>query len=220
MTPPVPMLLSRLHYPLHNLGYGVRAGVWFQGCTIGCRGCLARDTWPADETRRCDVGQVLAWLEQIDGPMDGVTISGGEPTDQPQALRALLEGIRQTEHAAPLDILLYSGRPMRWLREQFDWLTGLVDALVSEPFIAARAGNDALRGSSNQRVHVLTDRGRRRYGDQAMRTTYTEQRRRLGVHVDDESIRLVGIPLPGAMSELAAALSTRGIDVRDASWLS
>ncbi|MFE3193813.1 4Fe-4S cluster-binding domain-containing protein [Nocardia sp. NPDC059240] len=218
MTPPS-MLLSRLHYPVGNLGYGVRAGVWFQGCTVGCRGCLARDTWPADERTRCDVERVLSWLRGIDGPLDGVTVSGGEPTDQPTALRALLEGIRRTDHPLPLDILLYSGRSRQRLEERFDWLTGLVDVLVSEPFVAARAGADALRGSSNQRVHVLSELGAQRYHEAALRTTFAAQRRELGVHVDGECVRLVGIPLPGATDALGRALTARGVEVRDASWL-
>ncbi|MGW4242468.1 4Fe-4S cluster-binding domain-containing protein [Nocardia sp. NPDC004722] len=217
MTPS--MLLARLHYPVRNLGYGVRAGVWFQGCTIGCRGCLARDTWPADERTRCDVEQVMSWLRGIGGALDGVTISGGEPTDQPAALRSLLEGIRCMDQSVPLDILLYSGRPRRWLTKRLGWLDELVDVLVSEPFVASRASDDALRGSSNQRVHLLTELGRERYPDAAMRTTYAGQRSQLGVHVDGACVRLVGIPLPGATGALGRALTERGVEIGDASWL-
>ncbi len=214
------MLLSRLHYPVSNLGFGTRAGVWFQGCTIGCRGCLARDTWASDEATRCDVRRVLEWLRRTPGPLDGVTISGGEPTDQPEALRALLAGIklRNAETGAPLDVLLFSGRSAKWLRAKCAWVFDAVDVLVSEPFVAAKAGCEPLRGSSNQHVHVLTDLGRERYLGPDF-TSYAVQRRELGVHVDSGTVRLVGIPLPGHMAALTAALSEQDIELDDASWL-
>ena len=39
--------LNRLHWPVTVLGPGRRVGIWMQGCSIGCRGCVSRDTWPA-----------------------------------------------------------------------------------------------------------------------------------------------------------------------------
>lgn len=39
------MILSRLHFPVTTLGPGRRIGVWFQGCSIRCAGCISRDTW-------------------------------------------------------------------------------------------------------------------------------------------------------------------------------
>src|SRR6185503_5851184 len=72
------MRLSRLHYPLTELGPGRRAGVWFQGCTIRCPGCMSVDTWPRRPERAVPVAEVLGWLAGL-GPVDGVTISGGEP---------------------------------------------------------------------------------------------------------------------------------------------
>ena len=43
----VAIALNRLHWPVTVLGPGRRVGIWMQGCSIGCRGCVSRDTWPA-----------------------------------------------------------------------------------------------------------------------------------------------------------------------------
>ena len=86
--------LAKLHHPVTALGPGVRAGIWFQGCTLACPGCLSRDTWEADESRRVPVSSVLEWLAGLP-ELDGVTISGGEPMCQLEFTRALLQASRE-----------------------------------------------------------------------------------------------------------------------------
>ena len=58
-------MLNRAHYPVTTLGPGVRAGIWTQGCTIGCRGCASRDTWEPDPSRLIDVEQLVGWLDTL-----------------------------------------------------------------------------------------------------------------------------------------------------------
>jgi anaerobic ribonucleoside-triphosphate reductase activating protein len=212
------MLLSRLHYPVSNLGYGVRAGIWFQGCTVYCKGCVSRDTWAFDESRRCDVGEVTSWLDALDGPVDGITISGGEPTDQPDALRALLEelAVRRTD----TDILMYSGRSTERLTAELPWLWDHLDVLISEPFDQARAADCALRGSANQRVHRLSPLAEQRYPEDAFEQLYEPQRQQIALHVDGRSIWMVGIPKPGDLTRLQSSLEARGISLGRTSWLS
>ncbi|WP_019931274.1 radical SAM protein [Nocardia sp. BMG111209] len=213
--------LSRLHYPVHNLGFGRRAGIWFQGCTIRCPGCISRDTWSFRAPGACDTDDVLAWLDGLPADeVDGVTISGGEPTDQPAALRALLDGIarRRAARAAPVDVLLYSGRESQSLLGQYEWLSATVDLLVAEPFLADRAGAHALRGSGNQVVHRFTDLARKRYPATTFEADYASQRRSVGVRVEGQSVWMVGIPLPGDLNLLRAGLSARGVEVIRTSW--
>jgi organic radical activating enzyme len=93
--------LNRLHYPVTTLGPGVRAGIWVQGCPIGCRGCMATDTWVAGPQHEIAIVEVLNWLTTL-GPFDGVTISGGEPFEQPVAVGELIDGIRQARPAADI----------------------------------------------------------------------------------------------------------------------
>lgn len=39
------LYLSRIHFPVTTLGPGNRIGIWFQGCSIQCQGCVSVDTW-------------------------------------------------------------------------------------------------------------------------------------------------------------------------------
>ncbi|WP_240355672.1 4Fe-4S single cluster domain-containing protein [Mycobacterium bourgelatii] len=212
------MLLSRLHHPVRNLGFGVRAGIWFQGCTLYCRGCVSRDTWAFDESRCCDVEAVLAWLDGL-GALDGITISGGEPTDQPTALRTLLEALKGRD--IDTDVLMYSGRTYERLRVDFPWLwDGLVDVLISDPFEQDQAGDVALRGSANQRVHRLTDLALRRYPEEDFEQRYSLQRQQISINVDDHAVWMVGIPKPGDLARLRDSLEARGVGVGRTSWLS
>lgn len=212
------MLLSRLHYPVSNLGFGVRAGIWFQGCTVRCRGCVSRDTWTFDASRRCDIDAVIAWLDGLDGPVDGITISGGEPTDQPDALRALLEAL--SPWRAGGDILMYSGRPSAQLERECPWLWDRVDLLITDPFDAAASGDCALRGSTNQHVHRLSPVAEARYPAESFEETYGPQRQQVSIHVDDKSVWMVGIPKAGDLTKLRRSLASRGIVAGRTSWLS
>ncbi|WP_431240985.1 4Fe-4S single cluster domain-containing protein (plasmid) [Mycolicibacterium aichiense] len=213
------MLLSRLHYPVRNLGYGHRAGIWFQGCSVHCRGCVSRDTWAFTEESRCEVDSVLRWLEGIDGPLDGITISGGEPTDQPEALRALLEAL--TARGPDIDVLMFSGRSFEELIDEFPWLLHTLDVVISEPFDRDQADAAlALRGSANQRVHRLSPLGEQRYPGETFEARYGPQREKISINVDDRSVWMVGIPKAGDMARLRHLLEARGISIGRSSWLS
>ncbi|KJF24929.1 MULTISPECIES: 4Fe-4S single cluster domain-containing protein [Rhodococcus] len=215
------MLLSRLHYPVTSLGFGRRAGIWVQGCTVHCRGCVSRDTWPADEAMRVEIDSVLDWLRELDD-VDGITVSGGEPTDQPDALRILLNGIEmwRATRANDVDVLLYSGRTTDELAQSLPWLSKAVDVVVSGPYIRELASDSALRGSSNQVVEVCSKLGAMRYPAESREETYADQRREIGVHVDEHTIWMVGIPLQNDMTRLRGALADRGVTLDRTSWLS
>lgn len=210
------VLISRTHYPVTVLGPGARAGIWLQGCTIRCPGCASLDTWNADPKAAVDVADVLAWVAGLPS-VDGVTISGGEPTDQPAALRALVRGLVdwRDRYRPDADVLLFTGRDPEWLdTPDADVLAG-VDAVVAGPYRADLAGRTPLRGSENQVLAPLTPLGERRYRD-----LDTSPRNRMQVHVDDESVWMIGIPLPGDLAGLRSGLAERGVRGRGASWRS
>jgi len=209
--------LAKLHHPVTALGPGVRAGIWFQGCTLACSGCLSRDTWEADESLRIPVSSVLEWVAGLPG-LDGVTISGGEPFQQPQALRELLEGLREWRSSRSLDILVYSGYVISRLsrnQESRDILK-LCDAVVTGPYVERLNDGSPLRGSANQQLVPLSPLGRRRYGSDEM------DGRRMQVCVEDGAegrrVYYIGIPRRGDMDRLSAVLDGAGVRAGEASW--
>lgn len=211
------MRLSRLHYPVTTLGPGRRAGIWFQGCTIRCPGCMSVDTWPRRPDRSVPVESVLEWLTGLTAQgVDGVTISGGEPTEQPEALVELIAGIDrwrtgQAREPAP-DILVYSGRAPEWMAHPDAAMLHGADAVVMGPYLAEMAGSAPLRGSDNQVIVPLTELGRQRYAPDRL----PPRGRLQGVAGD--GLWLVGIPLPGQLQEIESRLNERGLHLARRSW--
>lgn len=209
--------LAKLHHPVTALGPGVRAGIWFQGCTLACPGCLSRDTWEADESRRVPVSSVLEWLAGLP-ELDGVTISGGEPFQQVGALRELLEGLQEWRTSRSLDILVYSGYVISRLSrdEESRDILRLCDAVVTGPYVERLNDGSPLRGSANQQLVPLSPLGRRRYGSDEM------DGRRMQVCVEDGAegrrVYYIGIPRRGDMDRLSAVLDGAGVRAGEASW--
>jgi anaerobic ribonucleoside-triphosphate reductase activating protein len=141
-------------------GPGNRTVVFFQGCTLGCQGCQNRALWPADGGENYDVealAQYVAAVANIE-TAGQVTISGGEPFQQPGALAQL---VRSLKMYGVSNIILYTGYTWEGLTGP-DVETGVyirtmaalshVDVLVDGRFV--RQADDDLvqwRGSRNQR---------------------------------------------------------------------
>ncbi|OTA16266.1 pyruvate formate-lyase-activating enzyme [Xenorhabdus vietnamensis] len=151
--------LSRLHYPVTSLGPGKRIGIWTQGCSIRCKGCMSPDTWRPTQ-QRIAVSTLIIKLKPWLTEAEGITISGGEPFEQPDALYTLLKMLRG--HFSG-DILVFSGYEYSALKTMLQTMEGLIDALVSGPYQQEATQNLRLRGSDNQELHLLTPLGRQRY---------------------------------------------------------
>ena len=205
------MLLSRAHYPVTALGHGVRAGIWTQGCRIHCDGCVARDTWEPTPNAEVPVSELLDWLAGLPD-FDGVTISGGEPLDQPDELLALLQGIRD-QHGPGIDILCFTGRRRGAVESAHGPVLDLVDAIIVGPFKASLPTRHPLMGSANQEVITPTLLGRTRYGDLA-----PTPRRPLQTTVEGNMLNFVGIPNPGDLEAIEHRLRTAGVELVAPSW--
>jgi anaerobic ribonucleoside-triphosphate reductase activating protein len=200
----VRLFLSRLHFPVTALGFGRRVGVWFQGCSIRCRGCISLDTW-APARGVTSVGAVIDAVQPWLAEADGLTVTGGEPFDQPAALEVLLKEIRPRLAG---DVLVFSGHPFERLGPLLRRMEGLVDAIVTDPFDAQAPQTLALRGSDNQRLQRLTALGHARYGDEPIEVAPA-----LDVMVDaDGTVWMAGIPRRGDLERLRTLLGADGFD--------
>ncbi len=212
--------INRAHFPVTVLGPGRRIGLWVQGCSIGCKGCVSRDTWAKDAGRLMPIAQLLQWCRDVAvSGLDGITISGGEPFEQPKALGALLDAMHAWREEAGLDfdILCYSGMPLRRLHERHAGLLSRLDALIPEPFVQSQPRTHAWRGSSNQPLVLLSERARVRYAEHVDDLADVPQRR-MQTMVDGERVWVVGIPDRGDMQALEQMCQARGLTLGESSW--
>ena len=137
-------------------GPGIRNVVWFQGCTLQCPGCFNPDTHDPASSHKISVTDLCSSL--LEPKCDGVTISGGEPFQQPEALFQLLTSLRKNNIQS---ILLFSGYPYDVLRTASFSKTSLplIDVLICGPYRKdLPPAYDRFCSSSNQELILLSDR--------------------------------------------------------------
>lgn len=139
-------------------GPGVRAVIWLQGCNRRCPGCFNKDAQPREPRRLCTPEEIWEWLSSQSG-IEGVTISGGEPLLQIKPLGTLLGIVRSR---SDLSVVVYSGYTLEEARllPGGPAMLAFVDVLIDGPYDQTQPAEDGLRGSQNQRIHLLTDRYR------------------------------------------------------------
>ena len=101
------------------------------------------------------------------------------------------ELLRTLRDRTNVDVLVYSGHPFARIAAWFDRAPELIDALMSEPYVASAPQTLSLRGSDNQVLHLLTARGRSRFAE----TQAAPATRKFDVMFDaDGTVWLAGIP--------------------------
>ncbi len=205
--------LNRIHYPVTALGPGTRLGIWFQGCRTACAGCLSRDTWKDDGGRLIEVEELVdICYARTRGSIDGITLTGGEPFNQQEALTTLLDALESWRTAKELDILCYSGYPLAHLQQHHAAILARLDALIPEPYLQECCGAGPWRGSANQPLLLLTERARTRYALTSISAPPIQ------IGITDNSIWFIGIPRPGDMQRIRALAQQQGLFMENVSW--
>ena len=139
-------------------GPGIRNTVWFQGCTLCCPECFNPGTHDPNAGKTLTVEQVCDRLLDPNCPCDGITISGGEPFQQPDALFSLLKMLR--EKAAP-PILVFSGYTEEEIMQDpvRRACAELADAMICGPY-RPDEGSDLNQyiSSRNQKLILISNR--------------------------------------------------------------
>jgi len=178
-------------------GPGLCAVVYVQGCPFHCPGCIAPE-W--QEQRQAELVNVHDLARQVmaEPGITGVTFSGGEPMLQAGALANLAAILRQKR--LDLDIIGFTGFQLGQLplsgNADVERLLSLVDVLIDGPYVESLNDNRGLRGSSNQVVHRLTERGKK------MSYDFEGAPRQAEIHVDQNGYMVVGVPPSGVLNEL------------------
>lgn len=152
------MLIARILSPVHSLGPGDRVCLWTQGCKKRCKGCISPELQPynGNEIDEDVLAKILIQVAHKNN-CTGITISGGDPLEQSQALLKLLTLLRNEFD----DILVYTGFELQDIQ---DGLVGIetkkcldyLDVLIDGKYIDELNYKDCvLRGSSNQNIHFI-----------------------------------------------------------------
>jgi anaerobic ribonucleoside-triphosphate reductase activating protein len=135
-------------------GPGIRFTIWVQGCSIHCPGCSNIDTWDPLKGQSIPVRDLIKQIEATEG-LDGVTITGGEPLDQFDAVYELCKGLPDR-----FSIFVTTGYDSpEMLRKGYAKLLPMIDILCIGPFEQDKICRGEWKGSSNQRLFFLTDVG-------------------------------------------------------------
>lgn len=168
------------------LGPAPRVLLWLHGCDRHCPGCIAAD-WNlrANPTMVLSVDTLYETIMAY-GSLEGVTISGGEPFRQCDALAQLVAKLQREG----IGVIIYTGYTLSQLREDgrksiLDTLTQC-DTLIDGPYIREKDDGLPFRGSSNQVIHHFTSRYKEYFSSGGNRASVFQQ--------DSEQLLLLGIP--------------------------
>ena len=199
------MQIEKIYYPVVSLGPGQRVGIWTTGCLRACPGCSNPELWAPDGSRDIPVKEVLNIIHSIQGNVDGFTITGGEPFLQKRDLLELVSLLKQIS----TDILVYTGFGMGELLAMPEpYVAGVLESIaviVDGPYVDKLNDGSALRGSSNQQVHILSDIHEKKYLE------YLQQPRTIQNIIAGGTAISIGLPLKGDRQRIHDGLAERGV---------
>lgn len=180
-------LLDVERHGTRALGPDLRYAIWTQGCPFNCPKCVTPEGRPIVAAKLIDTATLA---EDIIANKDitGITISGGEPFLQAASVAALLRIVSGSR--PELNVIIFTG----FLKENLlsdDALSvlSMTDLLIDGQYRDELNDGIGLRGSSNQRLHFLTDRLL------PYKIELQSGKRRVEVTIINNRTDVIGIPL-------------------------
>ena len=165
-------------------GPGDRFVIWTQGCRKMCKNCYNPETWSHYKNNLIPIDEILEDIKNSSAT--GVTISGGDPFEQPEELFYLLTKIKQLDLSD--GVIVFTGYTIDEIRVREELVKSLdyIDVLIDGLYIEEKRISSGLAGSSNQEFHFLTDKISR---DNILIDQEVE------IHLLGELIQITGFPL-------------------------
>lgn len=150
------MYIARILYPVKVLGPGNRIGIWFDGCNHKCKGCSNPELWEFKEKYKTDLSVVMNLINRIvsEYPIDGFTITGGDPFFQPASLFILVKELSKIHD----DILIYTGYDYEYIENKYGHIVEYSSVIIDGLYIENRNNNSVLKGSDNQRIIITNSK--------------------------------------------------------------
>ena len=165
------------------LGPYKRFIVWVQGCKRRCKGCIAKDSWALDGGELVEVDAIVQQIFRQEN-IEGITISGGEPFLQQDALCELISKVRGHKDVG---VIIYTG--MKYSEIENTALAHFADLIIDGEYVEELNDNKSLRGSSNQNVLCLTERYKN-----IVPEYYGRNGRKIELILADGVTKMIGIP--------------------------
>jgi len=165
-------------------GPGDRFVIWTQGCRKGCKNCYNPETWSHYKNNLIPIDEIFENIKNSSAT--GVTISGGDPFEQPEELFYLLTKIKQLDLSD--GVIVFTGFTINEIRvrEELNKSLDYIDVLIDGLYIEEKRISSGLAGSSNQEFYFLTDKISR---DKIVIDQEVE------IHSLGELIQITGFPL-------------------------
>lgn len=164
------MRIKRICFPVKVLGPGNRVGIWTTGCNFHCNNCMSPELQSFNAGNEMNIQEIISAIKRINVPIDGFTISGGEPFEQPKELERLVKAINYEYND---DIIIYSGYTIDELIQKKDILIknilDNISVLIDGRYVEELNDEIGLRGSSNQVIHIFRNRDEYEYLKKAKR---------------------------------------------------
>lgn len=173
-------------------GPGERYVIWTQGCSLHCKGCWNKDTWSFKKKALWDVEKLLEEILKYKNTIEGVTVLGGEPLDQYEAMFELVKKVQEQN----LSIMLYTGYEWEEIfKKGFHPILEYVDIFIPGRYVQEERDISLLwRGSKNQEILFLSER---------YENYQVQERNEMEIFInEDGTISIFGYPEEDFLKEL------------------
>lgn len=177
-------------------GPGDRFVIWTQGCRKMCKNCYNPETWSHYKNNLVDIDSLVEEIKN--SSVSGVTISGGDPFEQPEELFYLLREIKQLDLSD--GVIVFSGYMIEEIRgdSKLEKCLDYIDVLIDGLYIEEKRITNGLAGSSNQQFHYLSDK---------ISSDSIEIDQEVEIHLLGELIQITGFPLVDKMHMKSKGIS-------------
>ena len=185
---------------VYVLGPGKRFVIWYQGCLKNCRNCINQDGRKLEGGIFYSNNELLE-LIMNEKELTGVTLSGGEPFIQFDEVFRLIKVIKEN---TDLDIIIYTGYKLNDLIKKYgNEFCEYIDILIDGEYIEELDHGEELRGSSNQKIHFLSNK----YKKAVLKLAESQKREIQFDILGNNELFMIGIPPKGFYEKLLKELN-------------
>jgi anaerobic ribonucleoside-triphosphate reductase activating protein len=127
-----------------NDGRGAALDIFFQGCSIGCKGCHNPELQDKDGGFELDTDEIIEHLDKHKGFYESIVFLGGEPLNQREVVIDIINRV-------DLYKVLYTGYLYKDIPNE---IRSVMNMIVDGPYIE-ELKTDGFPASENQRIYYL-----------------------------------------------------------------